>query len=200
MKKIIALMMALAMVASMAACSNSADDESQAPASGEPATSETAENTETPAAELSGTVNTDGSTSMNDVMAAFIESFGAIQPDVTVNYSGTGSGSGITNVLAGTVDIGLSSRALTDEEKAEGAVETPARSPTGPSWAAPTPPSPSSAVMPLPVPAAPSRRSWAWRTLVSTPMSTSPPVRSSAPWPATPTPSATLPCPPWTTV
>ena len=89
MKKIIALMMALAMVASMAACSNSADNESQAPASGEPATSEAAENTETHAAELSG----------------------------------TGSGSGITNVLAGTVDIGLSSRALTDEEKAEGAVE-----------------------------------------------------------------------------
>ena len=72
---------------------------------------------------ISGTVNTDGSTSMADVMAAFQESFGDIQPDVTVNYSGTGSGSGITNVLAGTVDIGLSSRALTDEEKAEGAVE-----------------------------------------------------------------------------
>ena len=74
-------------------------------------------------AAISGTVNTDGSTSMADVMAAFQESFGDIQPDVTVNYSGTGSGSGITNVLAGTVDIGLSSRALTDEEKAEGAVE-----------------------------------------------------------------------------
>ena len=73
--------------------------------------------------EISGTVNTDGSTSMADVMAAFQESFGNMYPDVTVNYSGTGSGSGITNVLAGTVDIGLSSRALTDEEKAEGAVE-----------------------------------------------------------------------------
>ena len=73
--------------------------------------------------EISGTVNTDGSTSMADVMAAFQESFGDLYPDVTVNYSGTGSGSGITNVLAGTVDIGLSSRALTDEEKAEGAVE-----------------------------------------------------------------------------
>ena len=74
-------------------------------------------------AAISGTVNTDGSTSMADVMAAFQESFGDLYPDVTVNYSGTGSGSGITNVLAGTVDIGLSSRALTDEEKAEGAVE-----------------------------------------------------------------------------
>ena len=73
--------------------------------------------------EISGVVNTDGSTSMADVMAAFQESFSGLYPDVTVNYSGTGSGSGITNALAGTVDIGLSSRALTDEEKAEGAVE-----------------------------------------------------------------------------
>ena len=72
---------------------------------------------------LSGTVNTDGSTSMADVMAAFKETFEDLYPDVTINYSGTGSGSGITNALAGTVDIGLSSRALTDEEKAEGAVE-----------------------------------------------------------------------------
>ena len=73
--------------------------------------------------EISGVVNTDGSTSMADVMAAFQESFSGLYPDVTVNYSGTGSGSGITNALAGTVDIGLSSRALTDEEKAQGAVE-----------------------------------------------------------------------------
>lgn len=87
-----------------------------------PAAAETTPAEEEPA-ELTGTVNTDGSTSMADVMAAFQETFGDIQPGVTVNYSGTGSGSGITNALAGTVDIGLSSRALTDEEKAEGAVE-----------------------------------------------------------------------------
>ena len=73
--------------------------------------------------EISGTVNTDGSTSMADVMSAFTESFGVLYPDVTINYTASGSGSGITNALAGTVDIGLSSRALTDEEKAEGAVE-----------------------------------------------------------------------------
>ena len=47
--------------------------------------------------EISGAVNTDGSTSMADVMAAFQESFSGLYPDVTVNYSGTGSGSGITN-------------------------------------------------------------------------------------------------------
>ena len=74
-------------------------------------------------ASLSGVVNTDGSTSMADVMAVFQEVFKEMYPDVTVNYSGTGSGSGIEGVLAGTCDIGLSSRALTDEEKNNGAVE-----------------------------------------------------------------------------
>ena len=114
MKKFIAVLMAGAMAFSLAACGNKSAEQSDAGT----------DKSEAPQTEsISGTVNTDGSTSMADVMAAFQESFGDIQPDVTVNYSGTGSGSGITNVLAGTVDIGLSSRALTDEEKAEGAVE-----------------------------------------------------------------------------
>ena len=74
-------------------------------------------------AALSGIVNTDGSTSMADVMAVLQETFKELHKDVTVNYSGTGSGAGIEAVLAGTADIGLSSRALKDEEKAQGAVE-----------------------------------------------------------------------------
>ena len=56
-------------------------------------------------------------------MLALIEGFKSVQPGVTVNYNGSGSGSGISGVLAGSCDLGLSSRALTDDEKAEGAVE-----------------------------------------------------------------------------
>ena len=41
---------------------------------------------------LGGTVNTDGSTSMADVMAALQEAFREKESGVTVNYSGTGSG------------------------------------------------------------------------------------------------------------
>ncbi len=70
----------------------------------------------------SGTVNTDGSTSMADVMGALTESFREKEPDITVNYSGTGSGSGISGVLDGTCDIGLSSRELKQEEMDQGAV------------------------------------------------------------------------------
>ena len=69
-----------------------------------------------------GTVNTDGSTSMADVMGALTEAFKAKEPDITVNYSGTGSGSGISGVLDGTCDIGLSSRELKQEEVNQGAV------------------------------------------------------------------------------
>ena len=67
-------------------------------------------------------VNTDGSTSMEKVMGALIEGYKAVDENVTVNYSGTGSGAGIEAVLAGTCDIGLSSRELKQSELDAGAV------------------------------------------------------------------------------
>ena len=76
------------------------------------------------AAAVSGTVSTDGSTSMEKVIGALSESYMAANKDVTVNYNPTGSGAGITAVQEGTCDIGLSSRALKDEEKAAGLKET----------------------------------------------------------------------------
>ncbi len=75
-----------------------------------------------PAEGLAGAVNTDGSSSMADVMSALQEAFRAAEPGVTVNYSGTGSGAGVEAALSGTCDIGLSSRRLRPEEKRQGAV------------------------------------------------------------------------------
>ena len=74
--------------------------------------------------ELSGTVNTAGSTSMKDVMAVLTEVFEKENPGVTINYTGSGSGAGIEAVSNGSCDIGLASRALTDDEKAGGLTET----------------------------------------------------------------------------
>ncbi|HHW94732.1 MAG TPA: phosphate ABC transporter substrate-binding protein [Mogibacterium sp.] len=74
--------------------------------------------------ELSGTVSTDGSTSMEKVIGALGESFEGNNEGVTFTYNPTGSGSGITAVAEGRCDIGLASRSLKDEEKAEGLVET----------------------------------------------------------------------------
>ena len=75
-------------------------------------------------AALSGTVSTDGSTSMEKVINSLGESFMAANKDVKFTYTPTGSGSGIQAVTEGRCDIGLSSRALKDDEKASGLVET----------------------------------------------------------------------------
>ena len=66
---------------------------------------------------LSGNVATGGSTSMKNVIAALTEGFAEVEPGVTVSYDPTGSGAGITGATDKTLDIGLSSRALKDQEK-----------------------------------------------------------------------------------
>lgn len=73
---------------------------------------------------LSGAVSTDGSTSMEKVIGSLGEAFTLENKGVNFTYNPTGSGSGITAVSEGRCDIGLSSRALTEDEKASGLVET----------------------------------------------------------------------------
>lgn len=69
-------------------------------------------------------VSTNGSTSMEEVIGALGEQFQADNEGVQFTYDPTGSGTGITAVSEGRCDIGLSSRALTDEEKSSGLKET----------------------------------------------------------------------------
>ena len=69
-------------------------------------------------AKLSGNVATDGSTSMEKIIGSLGEAFTEMNPDVNFTYNPTGSGTGIQAAIDGTCDIGLSSRALKDEEKA----------------------------------------------------------------------------------
>ena len=118
MKKILAFALSAVMaLALLAGCGNQTDNNSSNNNNGGDAS-------DTPAASVSGTVSTDGSTSMEKVIGALSESYMAANKDVTVIYNPTGSGAGITAVQEGTCDIGLSSRALKDEEKAAGLKET----------------------------------------------------------------------------
>lgn len=71
-----------------------------------------------------GSVSTDGSTSMEKVIGSLGEAFEAENSGITFTYNPTGSGSGIKAVEEGRCDIGLSSRNLTDEETAAGLSET----------------------------------------------------------------------------
>ncbi|UTB40331.1 phosphate ABC transporter substrate-binding protein [Faecalibacterium duncaniae] len=104
---------AVAAAAALTACGGSA---SSAAASSSTAAGSTASST---AAALSGNVATGGSTSMKNVIAALTEGFAEVEPGVTVSYDPTGSGAGITGATDKTLDIGLSSRALKDDEKAD---------------------------------------------------------------------------------
>ena len=60
---------------------------------------------------------------MEKVCEALMEGFAEVNPDITVTTEYTGSGAGIESLIAGSVDIGNSSRALKEEEKTAGAVE-----------------------------------------------------------------------------
>lgn len=71
-----------------------------------------------------GTVSTDGSTSMEKVIGSLKETFEAENEGITVTYNPTGSGTGITAAAEGRCDIGLSSRDLKEDEKAKGLEET----------------------------------------------------------------------------
>ena len=104
-KQILALTGAACMsVALLAGCGNNGNNETP---SGEEGGNETA---------LTGTVATGGSTSMQSLMSMMQEAFMAENTGVTVTYDPTGSGAGITGASDGTLDIGLSSRVLHDDE------------------------------------------------------------------------------------
>ena len=104
-KQILALTGAACMsVALLAGCGNNGNNETP---SGEEGGNEAA---------LTGTVATGGSTSMQSLMSMMQEAFMAENTGVTVTYDPTGSGAGITGASDGTLDIGLSSRVLHDDE------------------------------------------------------------------------------------
>ena len=81
---------------------------------------EPAQDTQTEETTISGTVSTNGSTSMEKVIGALSEQFMADNSGVTITYDPNGSSTGIEAVSTGSCDIGLSSRNLKDEETEKG--------------------------------------------------------------------------------
>ena len=105
MKKYISILLAVCLVLSLVACGSS-------------------ENKEVVSEKLSGTVSTDGSTSMEKVIGGLGEMFMERNSGITFTYNPTGSGSGIKAVQEGRCDIGLASRSLKTEEAESGLTET----------------------------------------------------------------------------
>ncbi len=108
MKKLGSLLLAFVLSFSLVGCGNNSSDDS--------ATTTTNE-------DISGTVTMDGSTSMEELVNGLAEAIKEVYPNLTIEPQFTGSGTGIQSVADGKVDIGNSSRALKDEELAEGLVE-----------------------------------------------------------------------------
>ena len=124
MKKLIAIALAGVLTLAMTACgaqNSAADTTAATTAAATEATETTAETAE--AAKLSGTVTLAGSTSMQKLCEAMIESFEQVYPDITVTAEYTGSGAGLEALAGGKTDIGNASRSLKDGEKQSGAVE-----------------------------------------------------------------------------
>ena len=126
MKKVISVALIAMLVVAMAGCSQSQPAATTAAPAETAAQTTATPQTEAPAtaAALTGTVATDGSTSMEKVIGALGEAFMEANSGVNFTYNPTGSGSGITAVSEGRCDIGLSSRALKDSEVASGLVGT----------------------------------------------------------------------------
>ena len=122
MKKLIAIALAGVLALSMAACGAQSTETAATTAAATTAAAETTE-AAAEAAKLSGTVTLAGSTSMQKLCEAMIESFEESYPDITVTAEYTGSGAGLESLVGGKTDIGNASRALKDGEKDSGAVE-----------------------------------------------------------------------------
>ncbi len=132
LRKIVVAVLTIAMIAALSGCSGKNDtsadntEPSSTPeATQAPDADDTTEpaGTETPAEDLSGTITITGSTSVEKPLTAMMDEFMALNPDVTINYTGTGSSAGIADTLAGANDIGASSRELKEEEEVDGLKE-----------------------------------------------------------------------------
>jgi phosphate transport system substrate-binding protein len=127
MKKLTCLGLALVMALSLTACGGNNNSSSNSNGTGNSNTGSAAgaqstdNNTQT---DLSGSVTTNGSTSMEKVVLTLNEQFMIDHPDVKASYDPTGSSTGIEAAKNGSADIGLASRALKDEEVADGLKST----------------------------------------------------------------------------
>ncbi|MCD7778988.1 MAG: phosphate ABC transporter substrate-binding protein [Clostridiales bacterium] len=118
MKKLIITTVLAAAIA--AGCGSSSQSTSTADSADTSADTESSQET---SADITGSVTMNGSTSMEKLASALSEAFMQKYPGVSETAEFTGSSAGIESVTAGSVDIGNSSRALKEEELANGLVE-----------------------------------------------------------------------------
>ncbi len=96
----------------LAACSSSSGS------SGSSSSSKASSSSSSAAAKLTGTLNASGSTFQLTFQQAAIQAFKSIQPNMTVNYGGGGSGKGRTDLSSGVVNFAGSDSPIPSSETA----------------------------------------------------------------------------------
>lgn len=123
MRKMMAMLSAAVLAVGVMGCGSTTDNRNADANTQSPADPASQSADAEAGSDLSGKITLAGSTSMEKLCNAMAEAFMEKYPSVTVSPEFTGSGAGLESLAKGTVDIGDASRALSDEEKASGAVE-----------------------------------------------------------------------------
>lgn len=100
----------LALAVALSACGSSAPAEATLPEA----------DAATSLNELSGTISISGAFALYPMMTVWADEFSKIHPGVQFDVQGGGAGKGMTDTIAGAVDIGMISRAIKLEEEAQG--------------------------------------------------------------------------------
>jgi phosphate transport system substrate-binding protein len=123
MKKQTLTLMSVLMAVSMllAACGATTPAPTEAPAVatevvGTEAPTEVPTATEEP---LSGVISVSGAFALYPMMTVWADEFTKLHPDVQFDVQGGGAGKGMTDTIAGAVDIGMISRSIKPEEEAQ---------------------------------------------------------------------------------
>src|SRR5512139_1236305 len=103
---LLSILIAISML--LAACGNAAEDSQAASAAGVPAGDQ-----------LSGTISVSGAFALYPMMTVWADEFQKLHPDVQFDVQGGGAGKGMTDTIAGAVDIGMISRSIKPEEEAQ---------------------------------------------------------------------------------
>lgn len=110
-KNITWLSVFLVLAVALSACGSAAPAEPAAPESDAPASAEE---------KLSGTISVSGAFALYPMMTVWADEFSKLHPGVQFDVQGGGAGKGMTDTIAGAVDIGMISRAIKPEEEAQG--------------------------------------------------------------------------------
>jgi phosphate transport system substrate-binding protein len=103
---LLSILIALSML--LAACGSSAEDSKAASAANAPAQDQ-----------LKGTISVSGAFALYPMMTVWADEFQKLHPDVQFDVQGGGAGKGMTDTIAGAVDIGMISRSIKPEEEAQ---------------------------------------------------------------------------------